>query len=93
MDAKEKLEDAGFTVEMFTQYGDEVKSQGITQVTVIYATKDEDFLHAYFFASEEDTEAFYKNRTVSLEKDVEVIKKNKYSIYRGTKNAVDAFLK
>ncbi len=90
--AQEKLEALGYKVESFTKYGDEVAAQKITQVTVLYATKGEDFLDAYFFANEEDTDTFYADRAKSLSSDVEILRKNKYSIYRGTKAAVDDFL-
>lgn len=92
VEAKEKMESLGYTVELFTKYGDEVANQGITQVTVLRATKDKEFLDAYFFANEEDTDTFYSGRSKSLSADVEVLKKNRYSIYRGTQNAVDDFL-
>ena len=91
-DAKQKLEELGYSVNMFTQAGNEVSDQNITQVTVLRATKDRDFIDVYFFANEEDTDTFYSNRTKSLSADAEVVKKNKYSIYRGTKQGVEDFL-
>lgn len=91
-EAKAKLEDLGYTVQMFTQYGDDVSTMGITQVTVLYADKGEDSLSVYFFANAEDTKTFFRDRARSISKDVEIAKKNKYSIYAGSKNAVEDFL-
>ena len=91
-EAEEKLKNLGYDVNCFVQYGDDVASQKITQVTVLRAYKGEDQIEVFFFANEEDTETFYKARTNSLASDTEILKKNKYSIYRGTEQAVADFL-
>ena len=91
-EAKKKMEKLGYTVELQVQYGDQVEVYKIDQVTILTADKDDDFIQVYYFTNEEDTDTFYKDRTKSLSRGVEVIKKNKYSIYRGTQAAVDDFL-
>ncbi len=87
-----KLEEMGYYVNHFIQYGDDVAHQGITQVTVVRANKGEDFLEVFFFANKEDTQTFYEMRAHTIVEGCEVIKKNKYSIYRGTEQAVSDFL-
>lgn len=91
-DAKQKLEELGYTVELFTQTGDAVADQNISQVTVLRATKDHEYIDVYFFANEKDTDTFYSNRSKSISANAEVVKKNQYSIYRGTKQGVKDFL-
>lgn len=86
------MEKLGYDVELTIHYGEDVKGLGIQQVTFLFCDKEEDFLQAYFFANEEDTDTFYKSNHQSLETDVEVVQKNRYSIYRGTKSAVEDFL-
>lgn len=91
-EAKEKMEALGYDVELSVQYGKAVTGVGVQQITFLFCDKGEDFLQAYFFTNEEDTKKFYKDNCLSLESDVEVIKKNRYSIYRGTKVAAEDFL-
>ena len=91
-EAKERMENLGYSVNMFIQYGDDVSMQNITQVTILNASLDDDYLQVYFFANEEDTDTFFEERKNTLGKDTEVIRKNKYSIYRGTEKAVNDFL-
>ncbi len=91
-EAKEKMESLGYSVQVDVQYGDMVSVYNIDQVTILTADKGEDFIQVYFFTNEEDTETFYKDRARSLTRSVEVARKNKYSIYRGTQTAVDDFL-
>ncbi len=91
-EAKVKMENLGYTVQLDVQYGDMVAVYNIEQVTILTADKGDDFIQVYFFANEEDTDTFYKDRARSLTRSVEVARKNKYSIYRGTKVAVDDFL-
>ena len=83
--------EAVFVVDQLT-LAHHIEGLGIQQVTFVFCDKGEDFLQAYFFASEEDTEKFYETSRTSLEMDVAVIAKNRYSIYRGTKKAVEDFL-
>ena len=91
-EAEIKMKNLGYDVERSIQYGESIEGLGIQQVTFVFCDKGEDFLQAYFFASEEDTETFYEKSRTSLEMDVAVIAKNRYSIYRGTKKAVEDFL-
>ena len=91
-EAKEKMEKLGYDVELSILYGKDAKNYGIQQVTFVFCEKDEEFLQAYFFANEEDTDRFYEINRTSMESNVSVIEKNRYSIYRGTKKAVEDFL-
>lgn len=91
-EAKEKMQALGYDVDLSVQYGSDVAVQGIQQVTFLFCDKDDDFLQVYFFTNKEDTDKFYKENQKSLEYDVEVIHKNRYSIYRGTKAATEDFL-
>jgi len=90
-EAKEKLEKLGYTVSLSTQFGSEVVDQGITQVTILKANCGDDYVQAYFFANEEDTETFYSERKKGFSSG-DVAKKNKYSIYRGTEKGIEDFL-
>lgn len=90
-EAKEKLEELGYTVSLNISFGSDVAHEGITQVTILKANLGDDYIQAYFFANEEDTETFYKAREKAFT-SADVTKKNKYSIYRGTEKAVDDFL-
>ena len=92
VEATEKLEKLGYTVSLTTQFGSEVSDQGITQVTILKANLNDEYIYAYFFANEEDTDTFYSQREKAFASKDEISKKNKYSIYRGTKTAVDDFL-
>lgn len=91
-DAKEKMESLGYSVKVEVQYGEILEIYKIDQVTILTADKDDDFIQVYYFTNKEDTETFYEDRVRSLTRSVEVAKKNKYSIYRGTQKAVDDFL-
>ena len=91
-EAKEKMEALGYTVQVDVQYGEMVAVYDIDQVTILTADKGEDFIQIYFFTNKEDTDKFYKDRARSLTRSVEVARKNKYSIYRGTQTAVNDFL-
>ena len=91
-EAKEKMESLGYSVKVDVQYGEMVAVYKIKQVTILTADKGDDFIQVYFFTNEEDTDTFYKDRARSLTRSVEVARKNKYSIYRGTQAAVDDFL-
>ena len=91
-EAKEKMEELGYSVQLNVQYGEMVAVYNIDQVTILTADKGDDFIQVYFFTNKEDTDTFYKDRARSLTRSVEVARKNKYSIYRGTQAAVDDFL-
>ncbi len=91
-EANEKMKALGYDTELNIQYGADVAGLGIQQVTFLTCDKDENFLQAYFFTNEEDTKTYYDLNQSSLESSVEVIRKNRYSIYRGTKAAVEDFL-
>lgn len=91
-DAKDKMEALGYSVKVEVQYGEILEVYKVDQVTILTADKDDDFIQVYYFTNEEDTETFYEDRVRSLTRSVEVAKKNKYSIYRGTQKAVDDFL-
>jgi len=91
-EAKEKMESMGYTVQVTVQYGEMVAVYDIDQVTVLTADKGDDFIQVYYFTNEKDTDTFYKDRARSLTRGVEVARKNKYSIYRGSQTAVDDFL-
>ena len=90
-EAKEKMEALGYTVQIDVQYGEMVAVYNIDQVTILTADKGDDFIQVYFFTNKEDTDKFYKDRARSLTRSVEVARKNKYSIYRGTQTAVNDF--
>ncbi len=90
--AEEKLENLGYNVTIKVFYGEDAAVVGVTQMTQLTAEKDGDYFQAYFFANEEDTDTFYSAKATSLSKDVDVLKKNKYSIYRGSKSAEADFL-
>ncbi len=92
-EAAEKLRELGYLVNVDIQHGDAVKAYGITQVTVLSADLEDEFIQVYYFTCEEDTETFYKAKVKSLSSGVEVVKKNKYSIVRGTVKASQDFLK
>ena len=91
-EAKAKMEELGYTVQVDVQYGDVLEVYKIDQVTILTADKGDEFIQVYFFTKKEDTDTFYKDRARSLTRGVEVARKNKYSIYRGTQSAVDDFL-
>lgn len=91
-EAESKMKDLGYTVTVKVHYGEDVKTTGITQMTLLNADKDDAYIQVYYFTNEEDTETFYRQKGSLLSKDVEVLKKNKYSIYRGSKSAVADFL-
>lgn len=91
-EAEEKLTSLGYIVQVDIHYGDMVSIYNIEQVTILTADKGEDFIQAYFFTNEVDTETYFEDHETSLSQNVEVVKKNKYSIYRGTQTAVDDFL-
>ncbi len=86
------MESLGYYVKVDVQYGDMVAVYKIKQVTILTADKGDDFIQVYFFTNKKDTDTFYKDRARSLTRSVEVARKNKYSIYRGTQKAVDDFL-
>ncbi|MBR2181283.1 MAG: hypothetical protein IJ949_05265, partial [Oscillospiraceae bacterium] len=79
-------------VQLDVQYGDMVEIYHIDQVTILTADKGDDYIQVYYFTNQADTDRFYKDRARSLTRGVEVARKNKYSIYRGTQRAVDDFL-
>lgn len=91
-EAKKKMEDLGYTVQIDVQYGEMVAVYKIDQITILTADKGDDFIQVYYFTNQDDTDTFYKDRARSLTRSVEVARKNKYSIYRGTQTAVDDFL-
>lgn len=91
-EAQKKLEKLGYVVNVSVQYGDKVSAYNIKQVTKLSADKGDDFVEVYFFTSEEDTNNFYDMKAKSFSSGVEIVRKNKYSIYRGTQKAVDDFL-
>lgn len=91
-EAKEKMESLGYSVQLDVQYGDMVEIYHIDQVTILTADKGDDYIQVYYFTNQADTDRFYKDRARSLTRGVEVARKNKYSIYRGTQRAVDDFL-
>ena len=91
-EAQKKLEKLGYVVNVSVQYGDKVSAYNVKQVTKLTADKGDDFVEVYFFTSEEDTNNFYDMKAKSFSSGVEVVKKNTYSIYRGTQKAVDDFL-
>ncbi len=91
-EAEKKMVDLGYSVQREVQYGEMVSLYNIKQVTILTADKEDSFIQVYYFTCEEDTETYFKDHASSLSKDVEVIKKNKYSIYRGSESAVNDFL-
>lgn len=91
-EAAEKLGELGYVVNLDIQYGEDVSSYGIQQLTILSADLGEDYIQVYYFTSEEDTDTFYKAMAKRLTSGVEAVKKNKYSIYRGTEKAVEDFL-
>ena len=92
VEAKKKMEELGYVTSLSIQTEKEVVVFDVKQITSLTAEKNGDFLEVYYFTSEEDTEKFYEIRSHTLRSNVEVIKKNRYSVYRGTKQAVQDFL-
>ena len=92
VEAKEKLEKLGYSVSVNVNVYERTEDFPIAQITTLTADKNGDVLQAYFFTCKEDTDAFFKLRATSLSKGVEVIKKNKYSIYRGSAQSVAELL-
>ena len=93
VEAKEKLIALGYSVDLIVEEGQESDSnRKIAQITTLSAVKENRYLCVYYFASEEDTNTFYEDHIYSLTSDAEVVRKNKYSIYRGTRAAVEDFL-
>ncbi len=90
--AEKKLKDLGYSVQLQVLYGDLTSNYHVKQVTILSADKGDEFIQVYFFTNKEDTKTFYSDRSRSLMRGVDVIKKNKYSIYRGTEKAVEDFL-
>jgi len=92
-EAKAKLEALGYSVDLVVEEGENSEVYGkITQITTLSAIKDRNFLCVYFFANEEDTNTFYQDHIYSINSDAEVVRKNKYSIYKGSRQAVEDFL-
>ena len=91
-EAEQKMKDLGYSVIREIQYGRMVSSLNIKQVTILSADKGDTFIQVYFFTTEEDTDTYFKDHESSLSKNVEVVKKNKFSIYRGSESAVEDFL-
>ena len=91
-EAELRMTEKGYKTTIVVHYGDTAKNFNVQQVTIFDATMDNDFIQVYYFTNEEDTETFYKDRAASLSSGVDVVRKNKYSIYRGTEKAVEDFL-
>ncbi len=91
-EAIEKLEKLGYVCTKSVQYGEEVVSYGITQVTILTADLDDEYIQVYFFANQEDTDQFFQLKAATLTDGVDIVKKNRYSIYRGTEKAIEDFL-
>ena len=91
-EAKTRLEEMGYSVDIVRHGKEDASNLGVKQVTILNAKKGEDFLQVYYFTDEEDTEIFFNLRANSIMEGVDIAKKNKYSIYRGTEQAVDDFL-
>ncbi len=93
-EAKDKLEDLGYAVNVSLYYGEEAKKLfRVDQITILNAEIDrEQFIQVYFFTNEADTQTFYNEYSATLTSGVEVVKKNKFSIYRGSQEAVADFL-
>jgi hypothetical protein len=91
-EAEQKMKGLGYSVIREIQYGQMVSTLNIKQVTILSADKGDTFIQVYYFTSEEDTDTYFKDHESSLSKNVEVVKKNKFSIYRGSESAVEDFL-
>ena len=91
-EAEKKMKDLGYSVQLQVLHGELTVNYKVDQVTILTADKGDDFIQVYFFTKESDTKTFYKDRSRSLMRGVDIIKKNKYSIYRGTTQAVEDFL-
>ena len=92
-EAKEKLIAMGYSVDVTVEEGAPSDTHPrIVQITTLSAIKEKNYLCVYFFANEEDTNNFYQDHIYSLTSNAEVVRKNKYSIYRGTQQAVEDFL-
>ncbi len=93
-EAKEKLENLGYTVDLQVQRGNSQEEYSVDQVVILNAYRDGELqLQVYYFCKEEDTEKFYNAHSESLKKNQQVFKKNRYSIYRGTVAGRDDFLR
>lgn len=91
-EAEIKLKELGYNVQREILYGDMTDYYKVDQVTILSADRGDDFVQVYYFTNKEDTETFYSDRARSLMRGVDVVRKNKYSIYRGTEQAVEDFL-
>ena len=91
-EAKTRMEFRGYTTSLSHILGYEAELLHVRQVTVLTAQKEGEYLQVYFFANEEDTNTFYEENRKAILYDIPVVEKNRYSIYRGTENAVNDFL-
>lgn len=91
-EAREKMEKLGYSVVVSTYVGEEAKVHGVKQITILAARKDNQFVQVYYFTDEEDTDAYFALRGNGISSGVEVVRKNKYSIYRGDQACIDDFL-
>jgi len=91
-EAKLRMEEKGYAVDVSLRNGENAASFQVQQVTILNAQKGDEFLQVYYFTNEEDTETFFNMRANSIMDGVDIAKKNKYSIYRGTEQAVEDFL-
>ena len=91
--AKEKLESLGYTVEIDLVKGEDAKEQNITQLTLLSAYREEDLvLQVYYFVTPEDTDRFYEDHGFNMRRNQEVFEKYKFTIIRGKLSARDDFL-
>lgn len=90
--AREKLENAGYTVSVDKIAGSETGDNG-EQVILLNAEKDGiNVLQVYFFTSKQDTDHFFKDHSLDLRSNVEAFHKFGYVICRGTSDAMAEFL-
>jgi len=91
-EAKAMMDEKGYSTTITIHVAEEAAKFKVEQITIFYASKGDDFIQVYYFTNEEDTEQFYKDRAASIGASVDVVRKNKYSVYRGTEQAVADFL-
>ena len=93
-DAKAKLEEKGYAVDLIVLDPEDQEKEGAEQVVMLnaYTQDGETALQVYFFTNAQATNDFFEEKSVSLRSDVEEFHKYKYSICRGTHQAVQDFL-
>ena len=92
-EAKQKLEEAGYSVTMYPFSGDSFADYMDGQVIHLSAQKGDADVEAYFFRCKEDTDRFFQDHQKSLRSGVEAFHKFGYVICLGSASAVEDLLR